>query len=361
MRVVNSRGFDLVVRRGNPRESEIREISLPEPEPGQATLRVQRFALTANNVTYAVLGDQLGYWQFYPAPDGWGHVPAWGFAEVVESATDNAVVVDRLYGFWPMSTFATIRPTGKRGSRLIDATDHRQALPSLYNAYLPAGTEDAGREELESLLRPLFGTAWLIADLLEQAQFDNAATLVLSSASSKTALATGWCLSQQAERPEIVGLTSHRNRSYVADHYDRVITYDELPSAIIAGPVSFVDFAGNESVRRAVHGLLTDSLVRSMVVGGTHWENPAGFAPDTSLPGPAPEFFFAPSRMEVRTAELGTPELVRRISSAQGQFLEVYGCATEIVRPSTPDDVRAAWLALVRGETDPSTGVVATL
>ncbi len=208
---------------------------------------------------------------------------------------------------------------------------------------------------------PLFGTAWLIADLLEQAKFDNAATLVLSSASSKTALSTAWCLSQQQDRPEIVGLTSRRNRSYVSDHYDRVITYDELPSATIAGPVGFVDFAGNHSVRRAVHELLTDSLVRSMVVGATHWENPAGFTPDASLPGRAPEFFFAPSQMQVRTAELGTSELVRRISSAQGRFLEVYGRAKEIVRPSTPDDVRAAWLALVEGQTDPSTGVVATL
>lgn len=361
MRGVNSRGFDLVVRRDDPRVCEIREISLPEPEPGDATLRVQRFALTANNVTYAMLGDQLGYWQFYPAADDWGHVPAWGFAEVVASATDSAVVGDRLYGYWPMSTFATIRPTGKRGSRLIDATDHRQDLPSLYNAYLPAGPQESGREELESLLRPLFGTAWLIADLLEQAKFDNAATLVLSSASSKTALSTAWCLSQQHERPEIVGLTSSRNRSYVADHYDRVITYDELPTATIAGPVGFVDFAGNESVRRAVHELLTDSLVRSMVVGGTHWEHPAGFTPDGTLPGHAPEFFFAPSQMQVRTAELGTGELVQRISSAQRQFLEVYGRATKIVRPSTPDDVRAAWLALVEGETDPSTGVVATL
>jgi hypothetical protein len=32
--------------------------------------RVDRFAFTANNLTYAELGDRFGFWQLFPAPEG---------------------------------------------------------------------------------------------------------------------------------------------------------------------------------------------------------------------------------------------------------------------------------------------------
>ena len=56
--------------------------------PGEARLRVLRFGLSSNNVTYAVFGDALQYWSFFPPADGgteWGRVPVWGFGEVVET------------------------------------------------------------------------------------------------------------------------------------------------------------------------------------------------------------------------------------------------------------------------------------
>ena len=54
----------------------IREITVargPAPtdcDAGQVLLRIDRFALTANNVTYGVAGDQIGYWQFFPPSGG---------------------------------------------------------------------------------------------------------------------------------------------------------------------------------------------------------------------------------------------------------------------------------------------------
>ena len=47
------------------------ETQLPDAAtlPADALLvKVTRFAFTANNITYAVLGDQLKYWQLFPAP-----------------------------------------------------------------------------------------------------------------------------------------------------------------------------------------------------------------------------------------------------------------------------------------------------
>ncbi|MFH5209519.1 DUF2855 family protein [Antrihabitans sp. NCIMB 15449] len=360
---VTFEGVDLLVRRDDPRISEVRAATTPDPQDGEVVVEVQRFALTANNVTYATAGDVLGYWQFYPAPDGWGRVPAWGFAEVVASSTELASVGDRLYGFWPMSTHATITPTGKPGSRLLDATPHRRQLPALYNAYLPAGREDPPREGLESLVRPLFGTAWLIADQLEQAAFHQASTIVLSSASSKTAAATAWCLGRYPNRPQVVGLTSRRNRDYVEGlgSYDATITYDELAGSTLTEPINYVDVAGNASTRRTVHTLFGAGLALSLTVGSTHWEDPAGFNGDDTLPGPTPQLFFAPSQIEKRTEELGRHELVRLIGGAQNEYLDVFSQSTNVVLATTPDDVQSAWSATSDGSTEPSSGIVASL
>ncbi|MCR9127813.1 MAG: DUF2855 family protein, partial [Rhodobacteraceae bacterium] len=58
----------------------------PALAEGQARLRLESFALTANNVTYAAVGFQIGYWQFFPTEVAdHGLVPVWGVAVVAES------------------------------------------------------------------------------------------------------------------------------------------------------------------------------------------------------------------------------------------------------------------------------------
>ena len=59
-------------------------IDSGELADGAIRLKVESFSVTANNITYAVVGDGFGYWNFFPAPDGWGRVPVWGFADVAE-------------------------------------------------------------------------------------------------------------------------------------------------------------------------------------------------------------------------------------------------------------------------------------
>ena len=34
-------------------------------------MKIEKFGLTSNNVSYAVSGDVIGYWGFYPAEDNW--------------------------------------------------------------------------------------------------------------------------------------------------------------------------------------------------------------------------------------------------------------------------------------------------
>src|SRR5271154_512776 len=95
---------DFLVKRDNHRECQVADSSEPEPAPGQALLRVDSFGLTANNITYAVMGEIMSYWDFFPAADGWGRVPMWGFAEVERSEAEGVEPGLRLYGDLPPSS-----------------------------------------------------------------------------------------------------------------------------------------------------------------------------------------------------------------------------------------------------------------
>ena len=116
------------------------EGDVPEIGDGEALLRVDRVGLTANNVTYAVLGESFRYWDFFPpgkgCGPGWGLVPLWGFADIAASAVAGVPVGGRVYGYLPPASHLVVRPgrADERGFR--DASPHRAPLPSPYNAYV---------------------------------------------------------------------------------------------------------------------------------------------------------------------------------------------------------------------------------
>ena len=91
---------------------------------GEILVKIDRFAFTANNITYAVTGNMLGYWQFFPPigkdTEGWGVIPVWGFADVVESKVEEVPVGDRLFGYFPPATYLKIAPARISPQRFID-------------------------------------------------------------------------------------------------------------------------------------------------------------------------------------------------------------------------------------------------
>ena len=95
---------------------------------GQVLLKVHRFSFTANNITYAAMGDALRYWEFFPAPTGKGIIPVWGFADVLVSRCDEIAVGERLYGYYPMSTHLVVEPQHISSGSFVDGAEHRQSL-----------------------------------------------------------------------------------------------------------------------------------------------------------------------------------------------------------------------------------------
>lgn len=317
--------------------------------PGDVLLHIERFALTANNMTYAAHGVDMAYWGFFPAPEGFGIVPVWGFATVVESHVDGIVTGDRFYGYWPMASHAVVTPVKISPRGFTDGAVHRTKLPPVYNNYVPASAA-YGPETVQALFRPLYTTSFVLDVMLADSP---AKTLVLTSASSKTALG----LAQAAKgRQRTVGLTSAANRAFAeaTGYYDAVIDYSDVAAlSAEAGPIALVDFSGNGAVRHAVHTALGDALIESHVVGDTHWDT----ANTNSLPGVAPKLFFAPSVIVERIAAWGPEGFESQLATAWRSFIESTGWL-RVVEAQGAEAAMAHWRALAKGQIDPAEGLV---
>lgn len=353
---------DFLVKRDDLRECRIADSETPEVGPGEALLRVERFGLTANNVTYAVMGEAMSYWDFFPAADGWGRVPMWGFAEVESSEAEGIEPGTRVYGYLPPSSRLLVNPASVDGQGFVDGSPHRAALPSAYHRYLASDADPfyrADTEAIQMLLRPLFFTSFLIDDQLTDDGLTGRGPVLISSASSKTAIAAAHLLARR-EGVELVGLTSPGNREFVESLgiYGRAVPYGEIGS-LERGPATYVDIAGDGGVRRAVHSHFGDELLHSMAVGITHWEELG--AGEGELPGPAPSFFFAPDRVAKRSEDWGRAGLEQRVAEAWQPFCEWTGDWLETIPVEGFEGLRSAYLELLEGGVDPKTAHVVSL
>ena len=339
---------------------------------GEVRLRVVSFALTANNVTYAAFGETMNYWGFFPTGDATtGCIPVWGFADVAESHCEGVAVGERFYGYYPMASDVVLQPARITPAGFFDGAAHRRELHAVYNQYSRCSADpgyQAAHEAVQMLLRPLFTTSFLIDDLLAENAFFGARAVILSSASSKTAYGTAFCLAlrrrAQADAPKVIGLTSPANLAYTQalGCYDEVLPY-EATGTLDAGQASvYVDFSGSASVRSAVHERLADALVYSCAVGGTHWE---ALGSGKGLPGPRPVLFFAPAQVKKRNADWGPAGLQTRIAQAWAAFMKPVTDAQQpwlhVVRGRGEAAVSSTYAALLAGTVPPAQGHVLSL
>jgi hypothetical protein len=354
---------DFLVKRNELRECRVEESEVAALEPGQTLLRVDSFGLTANNVTYAVFGEMMSYWNFFPAEDGWGRVPVWGFAEVERSEAEGIEPGTRLYGYLPPSSYLVVTPAHAAADGFMDGSPHRASLPSAYQRYMATDADPFYRddtEDLQMLLRPLFFTSFLIEDQLIDDGLAVRGPIVISSASSKTAIAAAFLLAQR-EGVELIGLTSARSARFVEDLgiYARTVTYDAIES-LEQAPVTFVDIAGDGAVRLAVHEHYGEKLLYSMTVGVTHWEE-LGAGGGGELPGPSPILFFAPDRVTKRSEDWGPAELQKRVAAAWHPFCEWTEGWLEVLHGRGFEAVQSVYLDVLEGRVDPKTAHVLSL
>ena len=322
---------DFIIEKSNLQNTRIIDVGWPEPlEPGKVRLRLDRFALSSNNITYAAFGESFRYWSFFPTVEGWGRLPVWGFATVLESACEEVASGERVFGFFPMSTHLTVEAANIRPHAWTDAAAHRSDLPPFYNQYIRSDRDPLfhpDREDVHMVMYPLFSTSFLLADFLTEQKMFGASSLLITSASSKTAIGTA-CLLQRRRSSglSIVAMTSPGNASFVEGLglYDRVVSYGELES-LDANAVLSIDFSGDRSLIGAIHRRFGAALNYSCVIGATHWRSVEG--PEATLesagrglPGPAPVMFHAPNRGRIRRTELGAEQFSKVLSEQWAEF-----------------------------------------
>jgi hypothetical protein len=350
------RSWTFAVARDDLARTTLVDSELPDPPEGAALLRVDRVGLTANNVTYAVLGDAMRYWEFFPPEPrgldrGWGLPPVWGFADVAESTVPGVEPGQRLYGYLPPAGHLVVRPERIDGNGFRDGTAHRADLPSPYNAYRLTTGDPAYRADDEDLLilfRPLFFTSFMLADRIVDNDCYHASSLLLSSASSKTAYAAAFEL--RGRGPEVVGLTSPGNVAFTESLgcYDRVVSYDDVRTLDVV-PTVYLDLSGAPAVRATLRQHFGDRLVRDIAVGLTN-QVPNAEAAD--------EFFFAPVQMRKRAVDWGRDGLDRRFGDAWHRFTGAVRDRVEVRVSEGAGSFPPVWTEVHAGRTPARVGHV---
>lgn len=330
----------------------------PQLHEGQVLLAIEKYALTANNITYAVVGDGFGYWNFFPTGEAaWGIVPVWGFARVAASRHPGIAVGERVYGYLPMASHLLVTPDHVSAAGFVDSAAHRKGLAIIYNQYSRLGTGTALGEDERALFQPLFTTSFLIEDVMHQAGWHGAQAVLLTSASSKTALALALVTRNLSPQIHRIGLTSPGNSRFVRETglYDEVLTYDQLGSADAARPIVSVDFAGNGTLLAAIHAHWQNNLKFSSLVGATHIEERKGAR---DLQGPAPVMFFAPTAAENLLKQIGPAEFRQRVDAQFNAFVAAMAGHLGIEHLDGELALKNAYLDMLANQVAPDRGLI---
>lgn len=306
----------LEVRKSELSDMRRTETPVGELQDGQILVRIARFGLTANNVTYGVVGDRMGYWQFYPTADAdWGVLPVWGIGLVEASAVEGIVPGERLYGYWPMASHAILQPDAIQDGQFFDSSEHRSKLAAVYNHYLRLSNDpkdDPSTDGMRMVLWPLYATSYCLYDFALDNDWFGANQVLIVSASSKTGIGTAYAFKMDPNSPRVVGLTSSGNKDKVGELglYDDVIVYDEIEERFSPDQKTLIiDMSGSGSVIGRLHKALGDAMMFTSHVGLTHYTE-AGMG-DHYIEERS-EMFFAPGHIAKRSEEWAPDEFERR-------------------------------------------------
>ncbi|MEM1113327.1 MAG: DUF2855 family protein [Pseudomonadota bacterium] len=341
-------------------------ISPDALEEGQVMVKVDKVALTSNSVSY-VIGSQQGlmpWLEAFPAPEGLGHIPCWGFGDVLYSRHPDVPEGERLYGFFPIASHVVLTPGKTHDRGFTDSAAHRQGLAAFYNEYSYIRKEAGYAAEFEDvmmLFRPLFGTSYLLESYCEDhGFFDAADRILISSASSKTAMGFGYLLRKNhAGRVRAIGLTSTRNKDFVVglDCYDEILTYDALDNLEANAPSVFFDIAGNRDVQSGVHRQLGDTLVYSGQVGQTHWDDKDKTAAE-ALPGPSPVFWSGPDQVMLMRERHGEKGFMKLVQASMIEFMLAAFNWIKMLPSEGPEALDARVKSMLEGEIKADEGVI---
>jgi len=339
----------------------------------EVILEIDKFALTANNISYGITGDTLGYWRFFPTQHNgssgnqWGRLPVMGFATVVSSNSEQIQIGEKVWGFMPMANHVKILAGKINDSGFSDISPYREGLAPLYAAFERVRSNpfhSSKNENFEILVRGLFITSWLVDDFMNDNKYFGASQYIITSASSKTSIALAFTVKNRGIHPS-VGITSLTNKQFVESLgcYDQVISYDEITDLNGTTPSVLVDMAGGKETLTAIHRHFSEQLRYSCRIGATHHNDmlPADIGKDIGLPGATPTFFFAPTQLKKRTTDWGNSETMKKIGYSLLGYIDFCRTVMTIQHTTNKNDIDAIYQRILSGHADASTGQIISL
>ena len=339
---------------------------------GEITVKIEKFSFTSNNVTYGVAGDLIGYWDFFPSSDNtkneWGCIPMWGFGRIIQSKNDALSIGERLFGYFPPSENLNLNPIKITEENFIDGRAHRRDLPPVYNNYIRLSGEknyDSEMDNIRALLFPLHITAFCLCDTLQDQSYLEASQIIIISASSKTAIGLAQGLSDELNRPKIIGLTSSGNLDFVKSLgcYDEVITYNNLDEVNSNLGSVIVDMAGNQKILNHLYKSLNNNMLKCLTVGMTHWDSmkSTNDVSSESIAKDRTEFFFAPSHIQKRISDWGHEGYNNKTHSFMNSRAMQSKEWMDIKEIKGLDSFISTYSNVVMGKINPNEGIIVTL
>ncbi|KAH9478709.1 hypothetical protein JR316_0009169 [Psilocybe cubensis] len=379
-------------------------------------IKVDRFGFSANNVTYQALGEHphFRYFDFHPAPESddgksssktHGLIPVWGFGTVVKSSHPKIKNGERVYGYLAPTRYLLlpVSPSDVNKFAFYVPRPHLPADRRPYNQilrceadphYIP--TPDA--EDLTMLYRPLFWTSYWCEDWLHSSRYKGgASTILISSASSKTAFCLAYAISKRIRKGEadpntrVIGLTSRRNVNFTKKLglYHEVLDYGSFTSAAsLQGHRDerwiYIDVAGSDDLNKVINSHFaspyTPQLAAMVSLGMTNlspssaegssmqWEentfdtsNNYDSNTRTSSFWPKVEKFFMPEWLDIRRRQIPILEIFSRQNEAWKALMDDCQDWVKLERVYGPANVRDAYLKLVKEGLGPDKGLIWSL
>jgi hypothetical protein len=210
---------------------------------------------------------------------------------------------------------------------------------------------------MRMLFEPLFLTSFLIEDTLRRASWHGADSVVLTSASSKTALGTAYVCRANSPSVRRIGLTGAGNVAFVerTGLYDQVVAYDALELLDGAGSTVVIDFAGNMALLRSLYEGLSGRLAQCLRVGVTHHDERGE---GEVLPGPKPVWFFAPDAATALIGEIGQDGFNAGVAAQWRGFVDTAAGLVGVEQESGMDALQRVWRSQVAGQAKPDSGFI---
>lgn len=343
--------WELLTRKDDLAVREVRP-ALPGPlADGQVLLTVEKFSMTMNTITYTRMGaSELPFWEAFPSPDGYGRTPVWGFVRVERSLHPDIAVGERYYGWVTAATHHVVTP--ERTPRgFVDTARHISFMPTWYRTFQRVAEPD-DLDDRRVVFRQIFPASFNLADFLVGHAENGAKSVLVTSASSKTAIGLAEELAGRRARLPVNAVTSARNVGFVRGLgcYDTVTSYSDLTSASVHAPAVFVDFTGEHRKMAAVYARFPGELAHTALVGYTH---PLFEQQPPALTSPEPEIFFTPIVEEEIAAEEGEERFYARYHAAENRFLVSTARWLTVHRHSGPDAIVEGFNALLNGPQPP--------